>query len=354
MMHDLAKKIVYRHANSNAMSISRDYTPTWIWIVVALNIVLLALAALAFWFLVLGKKCKKGGKKAAENAAKTVAILLIAGLALASMNACAGAKKEELPDVVTDLKFDFESGEFSFSDVENAKNYTVRLFEAEPAEDAVDMPMAARRVRDREGYDKYEGFVDLSELHPGEKYNAVVYTYAKDSNGDLINVVSEPVTGVYKATYSTPGSAGVTPYKDGPGVTVEFGNDFFTEEYLNKSPSYLVKLLANGAEVGSVTLTANDIEVITTETENSSGGKETSTETTGVAKFPATGDSITVQLISTDSTAYYDSEASAPIQVLDAKPAQEGEGGEGQQGGEGEGGSGGEGQQGGEGGSGGN
>lgn len=49
MLHDLAKRIVYRHANSNAMGVSRDYTPYWIPFVVLINIALLALAYLVAW-----------------------------------------------------------------------------------------------------------------------------------------------------------------------------------------------------------------------------------------------------------------------------------------------------------------
>ena len=56
MMHDLAKRIVYRHANSNAMGISRDYTPYWIPFVVLVNIALLALAWASLWFLIIKPK----------------------------------------------------------------------------------------------------------------------------------------------------------------------------------------------------------------------------------------------------------------------------------------------------------
>lgn len=150
MMHDLAKKMIYRHANSNAMHITRDYTPTWIIPVVGLNILLIGLAVLVFFLMVKGKKAKKIN---AKEAAKVVGCLLVCALMGTSLIGCSGKAKEVLPDVVKDFAFDFESGEFSFSDVENAKNYNVRLFEANPGEDSVDMPVAARRVRDREGYD---------------------------------------------------------------------------------------------------------------------------------------------------------------------------------------------------------
>lgn len=320
MMHDMAKKILYRHANSNAMSITRDYTPTWIIPVVALNLLLIGLAALAFFFLVFNRKNgKKNGNKAA-NVAKTFSVLLIIALVGTNFTACDSTNQEVLPDIVSDFAFDFESGEFSFSDQENAKSYNVRLFEANPSEDSVDMPVAARRVRDREGYEAYEGFVDLSDLHPGETYNAYVYTYSKDSNGDLVYVMSEPLTGVYKTAYSAPDGTGIEAHPDNGGVTVTLTDDFFTDENIDKAPSYLVKLYKNGQEVDQTVLTSDQIVVNETEEENSSGEMETVIESSGTINFSKDGDSITIQLISTDSTAYYDSQESVSIPVTEPAP----------------------------------
>ncbi|MBR1813806.1 MAG: glycoside hydrolase family 3 protein [Lachnospiraceae bacterium] len=330
MMHDLAKKVVYRHANSNAMSISRDYSPTWIYLFAAINVVLLLLALLIYNTMVKEKKNK--GK---DGAAAALSLLLVVCLAGGSFTACGNAGKTstaELPDVVTDLVFDFESGDFSFSDVANAKNYNVRVFDANPAEGDAQMPLAARRVRDREGYEKYEGFVDLSELQPGNAYSVYVYTYAKDSNGDLINSVSEPVTGVYKTTYATVDGTGIKPTFDEEGVTVSFGNDFFTAANMDKAPTYRVKLYADGAEIASADLTSDQVETTTREEEGSSGQISTVTENSSSLHFDKVGDSVTIQLISTDDTAYYDSEESAPITVteyVEEVPAAEGkEGGE--------------------------
>jgi len=332
MMHDMAKKVIYRHANSNAMNISRDYTPYWIIPVVAVNVLLIAAAAVIYIFMVRGKK-ESASEKAKKRAASTVAMLLVIIFTAGSLTGCGAtsSKKTEVqPDVVTDLAFDFESGEFSFSDVEIAKNYNVRLFETNPAEDAVEMPVAARRVRDREGYDMYEGFVDLSDLKPGESYNAMVYTYTKDSNGDLIYVISEPVTGVYKTPYSTCDGTGVEAYFGAEGgVDVTLNNDFFTEEYLDKAPSYIVKLYSEGSAVAEKTITANDVEIITTEEENCCGQMETTTSSNASVHFDEDGDAVTVTIISTDSTAYYDSAESEQIAVTEPpvaeEPAAEGE-----------------------------
>ena len=327
MMHDMAKKIIYRHANSNAMSIARDYTPNWIWAVAGLNVLLLALAFLAYWFLVRKSEDKK--KKLGWSI--FLALLVIAGILVLICFARSGAlggksgttkQSGAAPDVVTDFAFDFETGAFSFSDVENAKNYNIRIFEANPSEESADMPVAARRVRDSEGAEKYEGILDLSELHPGETYNAYVYTYAKDADGGLTYVMTEALTGVYKATYSSSDGTGVVAYKDNGGVTVKLDNDFFTEEYLDKSPNYLVKLYKDGQVVEEKLLTAAEIETIEIQEESSSGDPEISYESKAAVHFDAEGDSVTVQVISQDDTAYYDSAESAPAPVLEEAPAE--------------------------------
>ena len=326
MMHDMAKKIVYRHANSNAMSIARDYSPNWIWAVAGLNVLILALAFLAFWFLVRTEDKKKKLGWGIFGAMILVAAILVV-ICFAKSGALGGggsaAKQSVQPDVVNSFTFDFESGEYSFADAESAKTYTVRLFEANPSEDTADMPVAARRVRDSEGAESYAGVVDLSELHPGETYNAFVYTYAKDANGDLSFVTTEPLTGVYKTPYSTADGTGVTAYKEDGGVTVVLSNDFFTEEYQDKAPSYLIKLYDKGQVVEEIELTADQIETIEVETESSSGDPEISIESTATVRFSKEGDGVSIQVISKDATAYYDSEESAQFAVLDEAPAEE-------------------------------
>ena len=121
MMHDMAKKIVYRHANSNAMSISRDYSPTWIWGVAGLNFLILGLAFLAYWFLV------RDAQKRSRKLGWTIGGILILGLIVCAVGcvvrsgmlnsgSSAPAKQSVQPDVVSAFSFDFESGEFSFDE----------------------------------------------------------------------------------------------------------------------------------------------------------------------------------------------------------------------------------------------
>lgn len=52
MLHDVCKRMLYVYCNSSAMEISRDYTPYWIIPLVALNIVLVILAALVGIFMI--------------------------------------------------------------------------------------------------------------------------------------------------------------------------------------------------------------------------------------------------------------------------------------------------------------
>lgn len=58
MLHDLCKRILYRHCNSNAFETTRDYTPYWIIPVAVLNIILLAGAVLSVVFLIIRPRKK--------------------------------------------------------------------------------------------------------------------------------------------------------------------------------------------------------------------------------------------------------------------------------------------------------
>lgn len=58
MLHDLCKRILYRHCNSNAFDTARDYTPYWIIPVAILNVVLIAGAILSAIFLIIRPRKK--------------------------------------------------------------------------------------------------------------------------------------------------------------------------------------------------------------------------------------------------------------------------------------------------------
>lgn len=58
MLHDIARRVLYRHCNSNAMDISRDYTPYWIGIAVAVNILLVVGMVLIGVFMIYTRRRK--------------------------------------------------------------------------------------------------------------------------------------------------------------------------------------------------------------------------------------------------------------------------------------------------------
>uniref|UniRef100_UPI00402817BA hypothetical protein n=1 Tax=Agathobacter rectalis TaxID=39491 RepID=UPI00402817BA len=59
MMHDACKRVLYVYCNSSAMEISRDYTPYWIGIVVAVNALLVLGVVLSGIFLIYKPSKKK-------------------------------------------------------------------------------------------------------------------------------------------------------------------------------------------------------------------------------------------------------------------------------------------------------
>lgn len=99
--------------------------------------------------------------------------------------------------------------------------------------------------------------------------------------------------------------------------------NFFTEEYLDKAPTYVVTLLKDGQQVEQIELTAEQVVSVEVQEESSSGDPEISIKSSASIHFSKEGDSVTVQVISKDGAAYYDSEVSAPIPVLDEAPVAE-------------------------------
>ena len=262
-----------------------------------------------------------------------LAMVLCCGLAGCSGN---GSGATATPDKVTDLKFNFETGEFSFSDVD-AEEYYVRLFLANPEEGDAEMPIAAQRVRDAEGKTSYSGTLDTSGLEPGTAYNAIVYTYVEDAEGNQVAATSDPITGTYKSTYPTPTNVGgVSCTIDGNTVTVTLSGTFFSGDYGKCAPSFQINLMKDGQLVDSKTLTDADIDVVVTTTTNSSGQEETTTEGQAQATFTvsdaAAAYTVTLKVISTDATAYYDSaegEGYAVTEYVEPAETEAVEGGEG-------------------------
>ncbi|MCR5355534.1 MAG: hypothetical protein K6E43_08105 [Lachnospiraceae bacterium] len=272
---------------------------------------------------------------------KIAGLLTVATLMLGStlMIGGCGKKAAYVPESVTDLQFDFETGEYSFNGVEGAKSYYVRIFDAAASDDEKDMPAAARRIRAHADQVEYTGAAALDDLKPGTTYNVYVYTYEKDENGDLVSSKCDPVTGVYKKAYETSDGTGLECVQEGTKITLNLTNDFFSEEYLDKEPQYLVKLYKDGQQVDEKTLGFANLEQKEPETSGDMGGfgggmpggmpgmGGSSVETTGKVEFTVDDASakytVTVTLISTNSDAYYNSEEGSPVEAGAPKPVEE-------------------------------
>lgn len=254
---------------------------------------------------------------------KKLAALLLATLSIGTLStACqssGSSKQVDPPPAVQDLSIDFESGEYSFTGVEGATSYYVRLVEEHPAEGDADMPMAARRIRVRNETTEFSGVVDLSELQPGDSYLAYVYSYAKDDQGELIYNTSEPISGVYKTNYKKPTATGVSFTMDNGTASVELSTNFFSAQFQDKAPTFLITLYENGTAVDSAEIPYSALAIETVQVEGFFGMMQEETHITGTASFQASNTdseyTITITVLSTDDTAFYDSPESDPIPV---------------------------------------
>ena len=235
--------------------------------------------------------------------------------------------KTATPEKATGLNFNFETGEFSFSDVK-AEEYKVRVFPAELQEGEADMPITQHAVRDSDKA-SYTGTLDVSGLTPGRQYKAVVYSFVENEDGTLSEAISDAVLGVYKATYKTPTNVqGVSCTILENTITVTLSGDFFSGDYVECAPSFQIKLFKDGELMETKVLTDDEIDVVTSTTTNSSGQEETVTEGQAEASFtvadPAASYTVTLKIISTDANAYYDSAEGDPYAVTEYVEAPEG------------------------------
>ena len=223
------------------------------------------------------------------------------------------------PDQVTDLQFNIETGEFSFSDV-NAEEYKVRIFPAELAEGEADMPITQQVVRDTDKA-SYTGALDLTDLEAGRQYKAVVYSFIENEDGTLSEAVSEAVLGVCKKAYptvtkTTAGYSGT--YLDGE-ITISMSGNFFSGDYGKCAPTFEISLYKGDELIETKVMTDNDFDVTVEEGVNECG--QATTTVTGGIELKYTMDDpeatyfVTVKVISTDSVAYYDSEVSEKMEV---------------------------------------
>ena len=264
---------------------------------------------------------------------KGIICLLVLALTLgaaAMFTACGGDKTI---DKVTDLQFNFETGDFSFSGVEGAKEYRVRIF---PFVDDGNGNMVESELPINEsnamrgGKDSYTGNVPMWSLTPGAEYNVYVLATSEDENvGDS---TSDPVKGTYVAIYDAV-EAGVTATISGTTITVELGNDAISD-YYDSGANFDVTLYKDGAKVESKTIENADIE----EEESESGGgknfamtivpfgdKGPSTNYKATVTFDvdsADGTYTVTVTVKSTATYYKDSVESAPFAVTEANADQ--------------------------------
>ena len=214
-----------------------------------------------------------------------VAVAIIASGTLI-LDGCNSAKdtQVELPDPVENFTIDFESGDFSFDFDDTAKQFYVRVYEQGSEEGS--MPVAARRVRYRSEETSYSGSMDLSALQPGDTYDAYVYTYVKDENGDLIYNTCDSISGVYRTSYKT-SEKNISCTIEGGTVQVTLEDKFFTDQYLDKEPTYLIRFFENGTEVSTAELGSADIEKVEETSEGGFGGATTTIVRTAKTSFEA-------------------------------------------------------------------
>lgn len=257
----------------------------------------------------------------------SLAVVAMAATGIFSVTGCGDTKSAqttELPDAVENFAMDFVTGDFSFDFEDTAKQFYVRIYEQGSEEGS--MPVAARRVRYRSEETSYSGSMDLSSLQPGDTYDAYVYTYVKDDNGDLIYNKCDSVSGVYHTTYKTPTKNISCTITDGT-VNVTLENKFFTDQYLDKEPSYLIRFYENGNEVATTELTSADIEEVEETSEGGFGPATTTITRTAATSFDAVDADaeygVTVTVISHDATAYDDSAESELIPATEPAPEEE-------------------------------
>ena len=264
---------------------------------------------------------------------KGIICLLVLALTLgaaAMFTACGGDKTI---DKVTDLQFNFETGDFSFSGVEGAKEYRVRIF---PFVDDGNGNMVESELPINEsnamrgGKDSYTGNVPMWSLTPGAEYNVYVLATSEDENvGDS---TSDPVKGTYVAVYDAV-EAGVTATISGTTITVELGNDAISD-YYDSGANFDVTLYKDGAKVESKTIENADIEEEESESGGGKnfamtivpfGGKGPTTNYKATVTFDvdsADGTYTVTVTVKSTATYYKDSVESAPFAVTEANADQ--------------------------------
>ena len=260
-----AKNFLYRYVNAGTESITLDLTPYWITLLVLLELILLGIVILVFYKLILG--AKNVNDKAKERSHKTGAAVL-GGLVVIAIVTVATAlyyydqgktlrasaesavAASDLETKVTDFTFDFDTGDYSFTGIEGAKEYRIRLFEVIDGVDDT-LPSNESQVI-RAGQDSYTGNLPIWSLNAGSLYHA--YVVASFDNGTS---TSNMVEGQYIETYKAIES-GVTATIDGTKITVDLGEDAIKNTYASGA-DYQITLMSDGSVVETALLKNSEI-----------------------------------------------------------------------------------------------
>ncbi|MCF0228266.1 MAG: hypothetical protein HUJ76_01060 [Parasporobacterium sp.] len=256
-----------------------------------------------------------------RNIIKKILVCAVALCMIVSLAACGGSGSAK--GQVSDLSFNFTTGDYSFSGNKDAESYRVRIFAVEDGKDA-ELPVNESNDL-RGGKESYSNNIPMWSLTPGETYH--VYVMSKTSDGKTVN--SPAAEGVYVAVYDTP--ADFTAEIDGKTITVDIGTVAGTG-YESKA-DYEVTLYKDNEVIDTKVLKSDEVK--SDEEENEAGGEEgdsgSAGGSSGGASYDATVEftvddpaaeySATVKIIS-NSDIYVDSEVSEPVAVT-AKQAEE-------------------------------
>ena len=205
-----AKNFLYRYANAGTGSITLDLTPYWLSFVIALELLLLGAILLITFKLTIPAATGKTEKKEGSGKKTLIAIIIgivviaiITGIIAASLAAKgkalrAGAESAseavESAAGVTDFAYDFATGEYSFTGVDGAAEYRIRVFPLDDEGFDCELPTNESQPI-RGGEASYTGVVPVWALKDGTTYHAYVYTTFDDGSIGISNVVE----GVYTA-----------------------------------------------------------------------------------------------------------------------------------------------------------
>ena len=314
-----AKNFLYRYANAGgASSITLDLTPYWLSFIIALELLLLGAILLVTFKVTIpaaaGKE-KKGGKKTwLAVIIGLVVIAIITGAVAASLAAkgralragveSASEQTNESGVGVSDLTFDFRTGEYSFTGVDGAQEYRIRIY---PLDDGMDCELPTNESEPlRGGQASYTGTLSLGALQAGDTYHAYVLTFF-----DGYSVLGNMAEGVYIEEYAAV-EKGVTATITDTTVTVSLGENAISSTYASGA-DYEIVLFQDGAEIDRKTLNNAEITYVR-------GSFFTAATVDAVAQFEVSdpnGDySVTVQALST-SEYYIDSPVSESFPVTE-------------------------------------